>query len=147
MTPVSFSIFQHTLNAVCKHVKKTALPPRKYQLPIVSHALVMVEGRTVTLVTTDLQDMAHMSAAALVHSGGRFTVPCKVLCDVIRTLPAKDRQKYDVRLDITWDEVTACMTIVSPATRQTIAIKGLAASEWPLSMIPCETTDEAVQTR
>lgn len=102
------------------------LANKSVTLPILSHVLIKLDGKTIKLQTTNLELAVTTQLRGKVESDGDFTVPAKLFADFVTLLP-NDHVECAVEnnsLDIFCKNVRT-------------QIRGIAASEFPL--IPAVT--------
>jgi DNA polymerase-3 subunit beta len=90
-------------------------------LPILSHVLIKIEGKTIKLLSTNLEQAVTTTVRGKVDEDGDFTIPAKLFSDFVNLLP-NDHIECEV---VGGEMVVACKNVKTK-------IRGIAASEFPL---------------
>ncbi len=91
--------------------------------PILANFLFDVEGEEIRLVGTDLEIMMFSRLPAKVEMGGRFTVPAKLLLEVVTSLPSSSETEFlDVKLV---DGVENVIQLLCGRTKINLQIQGV----------------------
>lgn len=85
---MELNISKNELNRALSFIQ--SIVQKKTTMPILSNALIVCDGDSVSISATDLEITATARAKAKVISNGKTTVNAKVLYDVVKELPDND---------------------------------------------------------